>query len=267
MLFSLAPAAQLMRGDLTGSLKEGASNIARGRHRLRSALVVGQITLGLVLLTGAELLMASFVYLARRDPGFRPDHLLTFEISQTDAQTVTARTAFYERLIERLRATPGVRAVATGMPLPLQGHQMTVSFDIVERPAAPSDRPHGDMAIVTPGYFSAMGIPLRRGRDFSEQDDAKAPRVIVVNEAFARKYFPGQEAIGKRIKPGRRMEKKVCRCARSSVSWGTRIRPCDRWSPTQFTISPTSSFRGGSARSFSERRVRRWKWSPLRARR
>jgi len=86
--------------------------------------------------------------------------------------------------------------------MPLAGHQVSVSFDIEERPAAAPDRPHADMAIVTPGYFGAMGIPILKGRDFSERDNAQAPRVVVVNEAFARRYFPGEEVIGKRIEPG-----------------------------------------------------------------
>lgn len=203
LLFSLAPAAHLMRADLTGALKEGASNIARGQHRLRSLLVIGQITLGMVLLTGAELLIAGFLYVMQRDPGFRASHLLTFDISVPGAQYNGAgQIAFCDRVLEHLRAIPGVQAAATGMPLPLQGHEMSVSFDIEERRTLPSDRPRSDMAIVTPGYFQAMGIPLVKGRDFSERDDAKAPKVVVVNEAFARKFFPDEDVIGKQIKPG-----------------------------------------------------------------
>ena len=203
VLFSLAPAAQVMRADLTGALKEGAANIARGHHRLRSALIVGQVTLGLVLLVGAEILMASFLYLAHRDPGFRTDHLLTFGIGLSGPRYDNAgQIAFSDRLIPRLRAIPGVQAAAAGMPLPLRGHEMGIAFDIEERPAAPADRPSSDMAIVTPGYFHAMGIGLLRGRDFSAHDDASAPRVLIVNEAFARKFFPGEDAIGRRIEPG-----------------------------------------------------------------
>jgi putative ABC transport system permease protein len=203
ILFSLAPAAQVMRADLTGSLKQGAANIARGHQPLRSALVVGQIALGLVLLAGAELLMVSFLNLVGRDPGFRADHVLTFDIGLSETRyTNASEISFCDRLLERLQAIPGVRAAATGMPLPLEGHQMSVSFDIEERPAPAPDWPHSDMAIVTPGYFGAMGITLLRGRDFSQRDDAQAPRVVVVNDAFARKFFPGEEVIGKRIKPG-----------------------------------------------------------------
>ncbi len=203
VLFSLAPALQIVRVDPSGALKEGAPNIARGHHRFRSALVIGQITLGLVLLVGAELLIASFLYLMQRDPGFRRGHLLTFDIGLSETQyNVAGQIAFSDRLIERLKAIPGVRTAATGRPLPLQGHQMSVAFDIEERPAPAPERPYSDMAIVTPGYFDTMGISLLKGRDFSERDDDKAPPVLVVNEAFAHKYFPGEEVIGKRIKPG-----------------------------------------------------------------
>jgi len=204
VLFSLAPAFQAAGADPAGALKEGARSIAQGHDRFRSALVIVQITLGLVLLVGAELLMASFLRLVHRDPGFRSDHLLTFDIGLPKAQYDTSREiALSDRLLERLRAIPGVQSAATGRPLPLQGHEMRAAFDIEGRPAAaPSDRPRSDLAIVTPGYFGAMGIPLIRGRDFSERDNAEAPPVFVVNQAFARKYFPGEDAIGKRLQSG-----------------------------------------------------------------
>lgn len=203
VLFSLAPALQATKTDPAGALKEGARNIARGHDRFRSGLVVVQITLGLVLLVGAELLMATFLHLVQRDPGFRADHLLTFAIGLPENQYNGARqVAFCDRLLEHLTAIPGVQAAATGRPLPLEGHQMRVAFDIEERPAAAPDRPRSDTAIVTPGYFRTMGIPLLNGRDFSERDNAEAPPVLVVNQAFARKYFPGEDVIGKRIQPG-----------------------------------------------------------------
>jgi len=203
VLCSLAPAAQVIRADAAGFLKNSAGNIAQGQHRLRSALVVGQLSLGLVLLVGAELLMGSFVHLLHRDPGFRAANLLTFAIGLSDTRYDRGgQIAFSDRLLETLRAIPGVQSAAIGMPLPLEGDEMTVSFDIEERPAPPSERPHSDMAIVTPGYFTTMGIPLRRGRDFTERDDAHANRVLIVNEAFARKFFPGEDVIGKRMQPG-----------------------------------------------------------------
>src|SRR5206468_12570641 len=157
----------------------------------------------LVLLVGAELLMASFLHLVQRDPGFRSGHLFTFDIGLSETHYNVARQiAFCDQLLERLRAVPGVQAAATGRPLPLQGHEMRIAFDIEERPAAAPDRPRSDTAIVTPGYFGTMGIPVLKGRDFSERDDAEAPPVLVVNQAFTRKYFPGEDVIGKRIQAG-----------------------------------------------------------------
>jgi putative ABC transport system permease protein len=202
ILFSLAPAVQVAKTDIVSSLKEGTRGITRGHHRLRRVLVTGQIALGLVLLSGAGLLIASFLYLVRRDPGFRPDHVLTFNLSVPDGYNVSRQIAFSDRLLERLRSLPGVQSAAFGFPLPLAGDQMSVSFDIKERPAAPPDRPRADIAIITPGYFHTMGIGLLKGRDFTEQDDAKAPPVLVVNKAFADKFFPGENIIGKRIESG-----------------------------------------------------------------
>jgi len=197
ILFSFAPALQAIGAGVAGRLKEGAQHVAAGNDRFRSALIVLQITLGLVLIVGAELLTAGFVRLVRRDPGFRRDHLLTFNVG------VSGQADFGDRLLERLKSLPGVQAAAMGRPLPLQGHQMRIAFDIPTRPVPASDRPRSDAAIVTPDFFSAMGIPLLKGRDISDQDSASAPLVVVVNQAFARKFFPGEEAIGKRIQTGK----------------------------------------------------------------
>ena len=202
VLFGLAPALQAAAADPADGLKEGGRGIAPGHDRFRGALVSGQIALGLVLLVGATLLMAGFVHMVRRDPGFKADHLLTFDIGLPGDYGAASQIAFSDRLLERMKAIPGVQAAGIGTPLPLQGHEMRVGFDIEERPAARDARPRSDMAIVTPGYFSAMGIPLLKGRDFTDQDAAGGPPVLVVNQAFARKFFPGEDAIGKRIRPG-----------------------------------------------------------------
>ena len=203
VMFGLVPALHAAAADPINGLKAGARSIAPGHDRFRSGLVVGQIALGLGPLVSANLLIAGFLNLTRRDPGFRSDHLLTFDIGLPQSQyAVAEQVAFCDRLLERMRAIPGVQAAATGTPLPLQGHEMSIAFDIEERPAGASDRPRSDVAIVSPGYFTAMGIPVVMGRDFGERDDARALPVLVVNEAFARKYFPGRDIIGKRIRPG-----------------------------------------------------------------
>jgi predicted permease len=203
VLFGLAPALQAAGVEPAVRLKEGTCGIAPGHDRFRSALVVGQIALGLVLFAGAEVLTAGFVSLMQRDPGFRTDHLLTFDVGSSESHdTVAGRIAFCDLLVEAMRAIPGVEAAATGTPLPLQGHEMRAAFDIELRPAAASNRPRSDFAIVTPQFFAAMGIPLLQGRDFTEGDDVGRPAVLVVNQAFARRFFPGEEVIGKRMKPG-----------------------------------------------------------------
>jgi predicted permease len=203
VMFGLVPALQAAAADPITGLKAGARSIAPGHDRFRSALIVGQIALGLVLLVSANVLIAGFLNMTHRDPGFRSDNLLTFDIGLPQRQYgVAEQVAFSDRLLERMKALPGVQAAATGAPLPLQGHEMTIAFDIEERPVARTDRPRSDVAIVSPGYFAAMGIPVLKGRQFGERDDAGARPVLVVNEAFARKYFPGEDVIGKRIQPG-----------------------------------------------------------------
>ena len=201
-LFSIAPALQVGRTDLTNSLKEGTRSITRGSERLRSALVVAQISLGLLLMTGAGLLVASFLYLEGRDLGFKPDHVLTFNLDLPAQYNVAKQSAFSDDLLNRLRALPGVESVAAGWPVPMIGNQITISFEIEERPVPPTERHRADMAIVTPGYFQAMGIRLREGRDFTEHDSAANPTVVVINKAFADKFFPGEDPIGKRIRSG-----------------------------------------------------------------
>jgi putative ABC transport system permease protein len=202
VIFSLAPAIQAGATPPSDALKQEGRNVARGHTRLRGTLVIGQVTLGLVLLVGAELLITSFVHLVQRDPGFAPDHLLTFDIGASDTTSVADQIAFSDRLRERMAAVPGVRSAAFGFPLPLDGDQMSVSFDIEERRAAPPDRPHCDIAIVTPGFFRTLGVPILKGRDFTDRDTSESPRVLIVNQAFARKYFPGEDIIGKRIESG-----------------------------------------------------------------
>lgn len=203
VLFSLAPVIKVAKVDVITSLKESARSLSPSHDRLRNILVIGQITLGVLLVTAAGLLTASFLHLQRRDPGFRPDHLLSFSISLPWAHyDVPQQIAFSDRLLDELRSSPGVQSAAAGFPLPLAGDQITVSFDISERPSGAGQRPSADIAIVTPGYFGTLGIPLLEGRDFTERDDAQATRVVVVNQEFANRFFPGEDVIGKIIEPG-----------------------------------------------------------------
>lgn len=203
VLFGLAPALQASKIDLTGSLKEQTRGSTNRHDRLRGALVIAQVALGLVLVTGAGLLMASFLHLEESDLGLKPDHLLTYWFSLPESQYDThQQVGFYDQLLDRMRALPGVQSAAGIWPLPLGGDNATVSFNIEERPAGPSNRPSARMAFATPGYFRTAGIPLLKGRRFTEHDDEKAPPVLIVNKAFADKFFPGEDVIGKRITPG-----------------------------------------------------------------
>jgi predicted permease len=196
LLFSLAPALQATGDRVAGGLKEGVQNITRGNNRFRSALVVLQITLGLLLLVGAESSAAAFLQFVHRDPGFRADHLLAFDVG------LSGQPDLGDRLLAKLKAIPGVESAAMGRPLPLQGHELRIAFDIQGR-SATSLRLRSDAAIITPGFFPAMGIPLVKGRDISDRDTVNAPSVVVVNQAFARSFFPGEEAIGKRVQTGK----------------------------------------------------------------
>jgi len=203
VIFGMTPALQASKIDLTSSLKEETRGSTNRHDRVRGALVIAQVALGLVLVTGAGLLMASFLHLERGDLGLKPDHLLTYQFSLPGSQyKAPQQVAFYDQLLERMRALPGVQSAAGVWPLPLGEDNVTVSFNIEERPAGPSNRPYARMAFATPGYFSTAGIPLLKGRFFTEHDDKTEPRVLMVNKAFADKFFPGEDVIGKRITPG-----------------------------------------------------------------
>jgi putative ABC transport system permease protein len=203
VLFSLAPAMRLLRVHLNDPLKESAYGNVRGPGRLGGALVVSQVALGLMLLSGAAFLMAAFVHLMQRDSGFQPERLLTFSIGMPGTEYPRARQLdFYDQLLTRLDHLPGARSAALAMPLPLSGSSMRVRFDIDGRPTRPSDRPGSDIAIVSPGFFQTAGIPLLEGRGFTDHDDPDSPPVLIVNRAFADKFFPGESAIGKRIRSG-----------------------------------------------------------------
>jgi putative ABC transport system permease protein len=203
LLVSIPAAARVARMDADGTLRGRTGSGGNGRDRLRSALIVVQIAAGIVLSASASLLVADFARLVDKDLGFRPDHLLTFAVSLPDSRyPVEAQVEFVGRLVERLRGVPGVTSASAAMPLPVVGDMINVAFDIEERRAPPPERPRSDMAIVTPGYFRTIGTRIIDGRVFDEHDDGQAPPVLVVNEAFAQRFFPGERAVGKRIEPG-----------------------------------------------------------------
>src|SRR4051812_22081483 len=203
LIFGIAPALLAARSDVNEALKQGTRGSTEGgaRGKLRSALVVIEVTFALVLLGGAGLLARSFMQLAHVDPGFIPENatLLRLSLPQKKYAKPEQQIAFADALLERVRNLPGVQAVGVTHSMPLVGDYV-LGFNIEGRPPiAPSDLPSTNYYTVTPDYFRAMGIRLVRGRVFTPQDDAKAARVSIVNETMARQFFPNEDPIGKRI--------------------------------------------------------------------
>jgi predicted permease len=213
IIFGLAPALQASKPDLNETLKEAGRGSTGRRHIMRSILVVSEVALTLVLLIGAGLMIRSFYHLQRVDPGFSADNLLTFNVSlpQKKYPEPQQRINFYQQLLQNLTALPGVQSVgmATGLPLGNNGWQS--GFWIEGRPEPPQgQRPLTEVALVGPGYFKAMQIPLLRGRDFNDQDvmaappdpkhpEFRRPTVTVIDEEFARRYWPDEDPLGQQI--------------------------------------------------------------------
>jgi putative ABC transport system permease protein len=204
VIFGLAPALQSSKLDLNETLKEGGRGGSEGirRNRVRSVLVVSQIALSLVLLVGAGLLIRSFRQLQDINPGFDPHRVLTATVALPDAKyhEDSQIAAFFQQALQRAAAVPGVDVVGAVSPLPLSG-DMAQNLLTVEGhpPLDPGEKLVTNSRVVSADYFRAMGIPLIKGRTLTERDTKDAPRVVVINETLARKYFPGEEALGKRI--------------------------------------------------------------------
>jgi putative ABC transport system permease protein len=205
LLFGIAPALQSSKLDLNEALKDGgrSGSDGHGRRRVRSALIISEVALSLVLLVGAGLLVKSFVKLSNTDPGFNPDRTLTASLSLATVRYDTDEKVadFYRLLVERVRSLPGVESVGAVTPLPLSDNNLSYSFTVVGQPPLPAGQGQSASArVVTPDYFRAQGVPLRAGRIFTEQDKAGAPGAIIVNEAFARRYLAGEDPLGKRLR-------------------------------------------------------------------
>jgi putative ABC transport system permease protein len=199
ILFGLAPAIRMTGARIREPLLPTARTFAHGRDRTRAALVVGEIALALVLLTGAGLLLRSFLRLTAVDPGFRADHVLTMSLDLDDVSYGTAATlrAFHTRVLEQLSSIPGVISVAAINWRPLGDALINGDFRIEGHPDSRDDRVV-DKPAVSPRYFATMGLPLVRGRDFTDADDESAAGVAIVSRSVAR-LFPSEDALGKRI--------------------------------------------------------------------
>ena len=207
LFFGLAPALQASRTDLNESMKDGMRESSGGikRNRTRSALVISEIALSLILLVGATLLFQSLRRVLAISPGFEPTNVLTADVSVSTAKypEPAQRAAFYREALERIATLPGVESAGIVYPLPLGGSFESYTFDIAGQPPfPPGQQPSADRRIISPDYFRTMSTPLRKGRTFGIHDQATAPAVMIVNDSFARRFFPGEEVIGKRIIPG-----------------------------------------------------------------
>jgi predicted permease len=205
MLFGMMPALQASRAHAGTALKQGGERGSSGRVGARAGLVVAEIALTLVLLAGAGLLVNSFLRLQRVDSGFQPENvtIVGLLVPTTRYPTAAAQTELYRRILVGLTERPEIESAGVGFPGPLRGDNASGTFIIEGRSAAgPADVPFANIGSVSGGYFDAMGIPLVRGRTFGDSDSADAPTVAIVNAALARRYWPGQDAVGKRLRFG-----------------------------------------------------------------
>jgi predicted permease len=203
VLFGLAPALQAARTDVQDSLRSGGRGAGGNPShlRLRSVLVVGEVSLACMLLIGAGLMLRSFVNLLRADPGFRAEHLLTAGMSlPRSAYKPADAIRFWDRLCASLDSAAGVRGAGVGTDLPWTGYDDNIGGLTIEgkKPRA-NEEFHARYHVASPGYFRALGIPLVRGRFFTAGDDMKAPFAMIVNRSMARRYWPTEDALGKRI--------------------------------------------------------------------
>jgi putative ABC transport system permease protein len=205
ILFGLAPALQSTHSNIVEALKEGSLSMTAGRsrHALRSSLVIVEMALALILLVSAGLLIRSLIRLQDVNPGFDPHNVMTASLDLPDAKYSDLRKAeFFRELIPELEALPGMQSAAAVFPLPMSGDEIRTSFQIEGRPVAKSDEPHTSVRVVTPNYFRTMRIPLLQGREFTERDEASTTQVLIVNQAFAQEFFPGEDPVGKHIRAG-----------------------------------------------------------------
>jgi putative ABC transport system permease protein len=205
VLFGLAPALYASRFNLFRSLKEGGrpATGGTGQSRIRALLVISQVSLAVMLLVGASLLIESVFHLLHESPGFDPQGVMAFDVDLPDSRygKPVQSADFFLELLGRIRTVPGVKNASAVMPLPLSGDALRTSFEIAGRPVAKSDLPSTHIRAVGLDYFEAMRIPLLAGREFNVRDDRHAPRVVIINQTLARKFFPNENAVGRRIRP------------------------------------------------------------------
>jgi len=203
VIFGSAPALQLSGVDLQSTLRDEGQSSSAGRHRsrMKNLLVIGQVALSLLLLISAGLLLRSFQQLLRVDPGFDSHSVLAMSLSLPTVKYAKPeqQIAFFDELLRRVSALPGVRSAAISATLPLTAKRITPMLPEGQPNVPLSQRPFIDIEAVSPQWFTTMRVPVRRGRVFTEADHAQAPMVIVVNESFARRFWPGENPVGKHV--------------------------------------------------------------------
>ena len=203
----LVPALQLSRTNLNNTLRDEGRGVSgsRTRGRLRSLLVVGQVALSLILLIAAGLLVRSFTQLLHTNPGFDADHVLTMEVSLPTEKYAkpTQQIEFFQEVLRRISALPGVRSAAMSAALPLETKRVTPLLPEGQPEVPLMQRPFLDIEAVSPQWFSTMHVQLVAGRDFTDADNAQAPKVLIVNQAFARRFWPKENPLGKHVLVGR----------------------------------------------------------------
>jgi predicted permease len=204
ILFGLAPAMSVSKSELQPSARESGTTHTgeSGSRRIRQALIVGEFALTLVLLIVAGLLVKSFVRLLDVNPGFEPHHvaMLNLELPATKYQRAAQMIAFHDAVLSRMNSLPGIRAAGTvGFGLPFGDGGIQGDFTLFGQPQPPDT---ASKLAVSPKYFSALGVPLQRGRSFNESDTAQSEPVIIVSRSFARRFWPGKNALGQKVNPG-----------------------------------------------------------------
>jgi putative ABC transport system permease protein len=205
VLFGLVPALQASKPDLNEALKEGtrSATASASRNRVRNFLVISEVALALVLLAGASLMIKSFLRLRAVELGFQPEKVLTAEVALPATRYAQERqqAAFYQQLLGRIEALPGVESASATSLLPLTG-SLDDPLSIEGRPFNPNEPLVAAYSTIGPHYFRALGVPLLKGRDFTEQDAEEAPRAVIINQTMARQFWPGEDPIGKRFTLG-----------------------------------------------------------------
>jgi len=207
LVFGLVPALQASIFNPNETLKEGGRDSSTGSrgNRIRALLVIAEVAVSLVLLIGAGLLINSFLRLRNVDPGFRSDNLLTMKVvlPLQKYPDMARRSAFYDDVVRRVETLPGVNSAAVTTNLPLYDQGNSIGITIEGRPAPqPGEKIIIATRVISPNYFQTMGIPVLKGRSFGVQETAPLPGLVVISESMARRYWPGEEPVGKRLCPG-----------------------------------------------------------------